>query len=104
MTCLSSTADQRLAEKRCAKIALVGFPALGNYSDPHVNAKSTLLVDTEAGDLSILVWPGDTLRPRTWPGSKIWSYSSAGPCQAPCRTSPSPAHLPRLRALCDPAT
>ncbi|MFN3298406.1 AAA family ATPase, partial [Caldimonas sp.] len=47
------TADQRLAEKRCAKVALVGAPGVGKTSQIRtLDAERTLLVDTEAGDLS----------------------------------------------------
>ena len=65
------SADQRLSEKRCAKVALVGVPGAGKTSQIRtLDAERTLLVDTEAGDLSILDWAGDTLRPRTWPEFK----------------------------------
>ena len=74
------SADQRMAEKRCAKIALVGIPGSGKTSQIRtLNAASTLLVDTEAGDLSILDWAGDTLRPRTWPEFKDLVVFLAGP-------------------------
>ena len=59
------SADQRLSEKRCAKVALVGVPGAGKTSQIRtLDAERTLLVDTEAGDLSILDWAGDTLRPQ----------------------------------------
>ena len=49
------SADQRLSEKRCAKVALVGVPGSGKTTQIRtLNTASTLLVDTEAGDLSIL--------------------------------------------------
>jgi len=49
------SADQRLSEKRCAKVALVGVPGAGKTSQIRtLDAERTLLVDTEAGDLSIL--------------------------------------------------
>jgi hypothetical protein len=74
------SADQRLAEKRCAKIALVGVPGSGKTSQIRtLNPATTLLVDTEAGDLSILDWNGDTLRPRTWPEFKDLVVFLAGP-------------------------
>lgn len=74
------TADQRLAEKRCAKVALVGVPGAGKTSQIRtLDAERTLLVDTEAGDLSILDWAGDTLRPRTWPEFKDLVVFLAGP-------------------------
>ncbi len=74
------SADQRLAEKRCAKVALVGVPGAGKTSQIRtLDAERTLLVDTEAGDLSILDWAGDTLRPRTWPEFKDLVVFLAGP-------------------------
>ncbi|MCZ4128585.1 ATP-binding protein [Stutzerimonas balearica] len=80
MTLPIISADQRLSEKRCAKVALVGVPGAGKTSQIRtLNAASTLLVDTEAGDLSILDWAGDTLRPRTWPEFKDLVVFLAGP-------------------------
>ena len=74
------SADQRLSEKRCAKVALVGIPGAGKTTQIRtLNTASTLLVDTEAGDLSILDWAGDTLRPRTWPEFKDLVVFLAGP-------------------------
>ncbi len=74
------TADQRLAEKRCAKVALVGVPGAGKTSQIHtLDAEHTLLLDNETGDLSILDWAGDTLRPRTWPEFKDLVVFLAGP-------------------------
>ena len=88
------TADQRLAEKRCAKIALVGVPGAGKTTQIRtLNAKSTLLVDTEAGDPSILDSPGDTLRPRTWPEFKDLVVFLAGPMPSALPDQPfSQAH------------
>ena len=74
------SADQRLAEKRCAKIALIGVPGSGKTSQIRtLDAQRTLFVDTEAGDLSILDWAGDTLRPRTWPEFRDLVVFLAGP-------------------------
>jgi hypothetical protein len=68
MTLPIISAQERLSEKRCAKIALIGIPGSGKTSQIRtLNPQTTLFVDTEAGDLAILDWPGDTLRPRTWP-------------------------------------
>ena len=89
MTLPIISADQRLSEKRCAKVALVGVPGAGKTSQIRtLNAASTLLVDTEAGDLSILDWAGDTLRPRTWPEFKDLVVFLAGP--SPSASSPAP--------------
>ena len=74
------SAEQRLNEKRCAKIALIGIPGSGKTSQIRtLNSQTTLFVDTEAGDLAILDWPGDTLRPRTWPEFRDLVVFLAGP-------------------------
>lgn len=74
------SAELRLAEKRCAKIALVGAPGTGKTSQIRtLNPDTTLLVDTEAGDLAILDWAGDTLRPRTWVEFRDLVVFLAGP-------------------------
>ncbi|MCK4135706.1 AAA family ATPase, partial [Ralstonia pseudosolanacearum] len=67
MTLPIISADQRLSEPRCAKIVLVGIPGAGKTSQlKTLPEDSTLFVDLEAGDLAVLDWYGDTLRPRSW--------------------------------------
>ena len=89
------SADQRLSEKRCAKVALVGVPGAGKTSQIRtLNAASTLLVDTEAGDLSILDWAGDTLRPQDLPAEL-----HGGPFPATPHTPASPERQALLDAL-----
>ena len=74
------SAAQRLSEKRCAKIALIGIPGSGKTSQIRtLNVEKTLFVDMEAGDLSILDWQGDTLRARTWPEFRDLVVFLAGP-------------------------
>ena len=74
------SAEQRMSERRCAKIALVGIPGSGKTSQIRtLDPNRTLFVDTEAGDLSILDWQGDTLRPRTWPEFRDLVVFLAGP-------------------------
>lgn len=92
------SAEQRLAEKRCAKVALVGAPGVGKTSQIRaLDAHKTLLVDTEAGDLSILDWPGDTLRPSTWEAFKDLVVFLAGPNpSASADQSFSAAHYQRV--------
>jgi len=82
MTLPIISADQRLSEKRCAKVALVGVPGAGKTSQIRtLNAASTLLVDTEAGDLSILDWAGDDPAPAHLAGVQ-------GPGGVPRRAEP----------------
>ncbi|MCA3691689.1 MAG: AAA family ATPase, partial [Methylobacterium sp.] len=62
------SADQRMAEVRGVKVCIFGKSGIGKTSllwtlDPKV----TLFIDLEAGDLAIEGWPGDSVRPRTWP-------------------------------------
>lgn len=61
------SSDQRKAEVKTAKIALLGKPGIGKTSQlKTLPADSTLFVDLEAGDLSVKDWDGDTIRPTSW--------------------------------------
>jgi AAA domain len=73
-------ADERLAEKRGAKILLVGPTGVGKTSllrtlDPD----RTLFVDVEAGDLSVQDVPVDTLRIADWPAARDLACRIGGP-------------------------
>ncbi|QTD47412.1 ATP-binding protein [Ottowia testudinis] len=100
------TADQRMAETRCAKIVLLGQPGVGKTSQlKTLPPESTLFVDLEAGDLAVQDWPGDTLRPRSWPEFRDLVAFLAGPNPAASPEQPySQAHF---EAVCqhygDPA-
>lgn len=74
------SAEERLKERHSAKVALVGAAGVGKTSQIRtLPAKSTLFVDLEAGDLSVRDWPGDTVRPRTWPEFRDLVVFLAGP-------------------------
>lgn len=62
------SAEERLAEKRGAKGVILGPSGVGKTTLlKTADAASTLFIDLEAGDLAVLDWPGDSVRPRTWP-------------------------------------
>jgi energy-coupling factor transporter ATP-binding protein EcfA2 len=62
------SAEQRLAEKRGAKGVILGPSGVGKTTLlKTADAASTLFIDLEAGDLAVLDWSGDSVRPRTWP-------------------------------------
>ncbi len=62
------TAEQRLAEKRGSKGVILGPSGVGKTTLlKTADATRTLFIDLEAGDLAVLDWPGDSVRPRTAP-------------------------------------
>ena len=74
------SAEERLKERHSAKVALVGAAGVGKTSQIKTHpADTTLFVDLEAGDLSVRDWPGDTVRPRTWPEFRDLVVFLAGP-------------------------
>lgn len=80
MTLPIISAEERLKERHSAKVALVGAPGVGKTTQiKTLPAASTLFVDLEAGDLSVRDWPGDTVRPRTWPEFRDLVVFLAGP-------------------------
>lgn len=95
MTLPIISADQRMKEKRGVKIALFGRPGIGKTTLlKTVAATRTLFVDVEAGDLAVLDWPGDTLRPKTWPQFRDLAVFLAGPNPALPADAPfSEAHF-----------
>jgi hypothetical protein len=73
-------ANERLSEKRGAKALVVGPTGVGKTSllrtlDP----TRTLFVDIEAGDLSVLDVPVDTIRINDWPAARNLACRVGGP-------------------------
>ena len=74
------TADQRMAEKRGIKGVILGKSGIGKTSLLWtLDAKRTLFVDLEAGDLAVEAWSGDTIRPKTWPQCRDFAVYIGGP-------------------------
>jgi hypothetical protein len=60
-------ANERLAEKRGAKILLLGTTGVGKtWQLRNLDCPRTLFMDIEAGDQAVLDLPVDTFRPRDW--------------------------------------
>jgi hypothetical protein len=74
------SADERLREKRGAKVAPLGPPGVGKTSllrtlDP----ERTLFGDAEAGDLCVIDWPVPTVRIDDWQTARDLACRIAGP-------------------------
>jgi hypothetical protein len=83
------SADERLAERRGAKVLLLGPHGIGKTSQVRTLPVSrTLLLDIEAGDLSILDLPVATIRIDTWPLARDVAVRIGGPNKSFPATAP----------------
>ena len=89
------SADERAAEKGGVKAVITGPYGVGKTSLLRtLDAPTTLFVDGEAGDLSVMDVPVDTIRPLTWPECRDLAAFVGGPNPALPSTAPySVAHF-----------
>lgn len=74
------TAQERMAEKRGVKLLMLGKSGIGKTTRlKDLDPNSTLFLDVEAGDLSVIDWPGDSIRPSSWPECRDFIVYLAGP-------------------------
>jgi hypothetical protein len=74
------TADERLAEKRGAKVLLLGPPGVGKTTQlRELDPSHTLFLESEAGDLSVLDVPVDTIRITRWEDARDIACRIGGP-------------------------
>ena len=73
-------ADDRLAERRSAKILLVGPTGVGKTTQLRtLDSAKTLFIDVEAGDLAVQDVPVDTFRLDDWPAARDLACRIGGP-------------------------
>ncbi|WP_137179248.1 ATP-binding protein [Roseomonas sp. AR75] len=99
------TAEERLAEERGVKAAILGKPGSGKTWLLNTTCPvSTLFIDLEAGDLAVQGWPGSSIRPRTWEECRDIALFLAGPNPALRDEQPYSAaqHARVLQAYGDP--
>lgn len=74
------SAAQRMAERKGVKLLMLGKSGIGKTTRIRdLDPPSTLFIDIEAGDLSVADWPGDTIRPASWPECRDLFVFLAGP-------------------------
>ena len=88
------SADERLSERRGAKVLLVGPTGVGKTSCLRsLNIDRTLFVDVEAGDLAVIDLPVPTIRVDDWPSARDLACRIGGPNKSfPPTACYSPAH------------
>lgn len=74
------TADERAAERGGVKALILGPYGIGKTSLLRtLDAKTTLFIDGEAGDLAVQDVEADTMRPTTWPECRFIAALIGGP-------------------------
>ena len=74
------SAAQRMSEHKGVKLLMLGRSGIGKTSRlKDLDPATTLFLDIEAGDLAVSDWPGDTIRPTSWPESRDFFVFLAGP-------------------------
>jgi len=88
------SAVERMAERKGVKLLMLGKSGIGKTSRlKDLDPATTLFLDVEAGDLAVADWPGDTIRPASWPESRDFFVFLAGPDQSlPPQSAFSQAH------------
>ena len=88
------SAQQRLAERKGVKLLMLGKSGIGKTTRlKDLDPATTLFLDIEAGDLAVADWPGDTIRPASWPESRDFFVFLAGPDKSlPSESAFSQAH------------
>ena len=89
------SAQQRMAERKGVKLLMLGKSGIGKTTRlKDLDPVTTLFLDIEAGDLAVADWPGDTLRPASWPESRDFFVFLAGPDRSlPPEAAFSQAHF-----------
>jgi len=88
------SAKQRMAERKGVKLLMLGKSGIGKTTRlKDLDPATTLFLDIEAGDLAVADWPGDTIRPASWPESRDFFVFLAGPDKSlPPESAFSQAH------------
>jgi len=74
------SAQQRMAERKGVKLLMLGKSGIGKTTRlKDLDPTTTLFIDIEAGDLAVADWPGDTIRPASWPECRDLFVYLAGP-------------------------
>jgi hypothetical protein len=89
------SADERLRERRGAKVLMLGPTGVGKtWQLRTLDPASTLFVDSEAGDLSVLEVPVPTIRVDDWQTARNLACRIGGPNKSfPPTACYSPAHF-----------